>query len=257
MGFNIYEFEVLTFRCKLNRECRGYYCMKNAILHNRMEKSTIPTIARMVLLFAMLVSFTNINASETDSEATDSISGTSMIASGRMPVEMTAHDLVTKVYGVIDANVSRESLTEESGRMLNLMPEEDEFGLWLEHDCGYSISYYGLTPDVTAMAEFDNDSVKDFAFFFLFPYTDDDKESVNKRQAEFCGCLLQEMHDLGIDMGLNETAEALFELAGTYAGNFVEVRLIDELQSTGAGRYVVYLKVEPDAVSSADCMAAI
>lgn len=222
-----------------------------------MEKSTISAVTRMVLLFAMIVSFTNINASETESEATDSITGTSMIASGRMPVEMTAHDLVTKVYGVIDANVSRESLSEESSRMLNLMPEEDEFGLWLEHDCGYSISYYGQTPDVTAMAEFENDCVKDFAFFFLFPYSGDDKECVNKRQAEFCGCLLQEMQDMGIDLGLNVSAEALFELAGMYAGNFVEVRLIDELQDAGAGRYVLYLKVEPDAVTSADCVAAL
>lgn len=169
-----------------------------------------------------------------------------------LPVELTAADMVTKIYGVIDPDVSKEECVSETRRTLRLSPEDDQDCLWLETDGGYGINYYGLVPDVSAMARFDEERLSDFCFFFLFPYTASDKRESISRQTDFCGTLLQEMTDIGIPMDLDTATDALFEAVGDHKGSFVDVRLLDEKGNGGDGRYILILSVEPGAFTPAD-----
>lgn len=179
--------------------------------------------------------------------AIDSISRSESVIRRGMPENITAEDFITKVYGVFSPETTKDELCEDCRKVLNLMPAEDEMGLWLESADGYQLSYYGQTiPDVSAMATIDKGSVKDFGFFFLFPYTADTRENMNRRQADFCGSLLQEMQDLGVILAASTTTDALFDVSGEYEGNSLEMRLIDEsLPEAGNGRYILYLTVAP------------
>ena len=58
-------------------------------------------------------------------------------------------------------------------------------------------------------------------------------------------------------MGVDTSADALFEACGDYNGNFVNVRLLDEKMGNSEGRYVLYLSVEPRAFTPADNLAAL
>ncbi len=101
--------------------------------------------------------------------------------------------------------------------------------MWLDSSEGYCLSYYGMiVPQVSAIASIERDSVANFGFFFLFPFTTSNREDMNRRQAEFCGCLLQEMKDIGMTLAVISGSDSLFELAGDYMGNYVTVRLTDE-----------------------------
>lgn len=181
-----------------------------------------------------------------------------------MPLQLTARDFVTKVYGVFSPELCQDSIVGKARAILNLTPDADEYGLWLEDANGYSVSYYGMRPDVSALACFDNNSVSDFSFFFLFPYSGSDKrDEANSRQAEFCGALLQELADIGVTLGADASTDAMFEVSGDYAGNFVEMRLIEEESGPGrdvvpdrAGRFVVTLSVEPGSFTPADNIVA-
>ena len=175
------------------------------------------------------------------------------------PLELTARDFVTKVYGVLDSTLSTRSEICRASEGMNLAPSADSLGLWLETGDGYSVSYYGMTPDVTAMAQFEGD----FGFFFLFPYQQGERENANARQSEFCGALLQEMSDIGLVMGLDPLADTLFDAVGSYGANFVEMSLIEETAgssdtapATSAGRFIVTLTVRPNAYQPSDNLAA-
>lgn len=176
-----------------------------------------------------------------------------------LPVTLTASDMISKIYGVVDPEVSRQECIDQSRRTLRLTPEEDNGVLWLESDGGYRVNYYGLLPDVSAMARFDNDidGVNDYGYFFLFPYLANDKRESITRQADFCGTLLQEMADLGLPMDLNTATDDLFEAVGDYNGNFIDVRLLDDKGDNGEGRFILILSVEPNAFTQADNTAAL
>lgn len=174
------------------------------------------------------------------------------------PLSLTAEDMVTKVYGVLDTRLSKDECIAGTRQRLSLEPDDDESALWLESTDGYRIDYYGMRPDVAALARFDNNRVCDFCYFFLFPYVDnDDADSVanvgmsagaaddNPQRTEFCGSMLQEMHDCGMDLGTNVLSDDLFEVVGGYKGNFIDMRLIDD---PAASRYVLILAIEPDAL---------
>lgn len=170
------------------------------------------------------------------------------VTSRQIPVEVTAEDFITKVYGVFSPERSKEELCTDCKNILELLPEEDRMGLWLDSTEGYQISYYGQTiPDVSAMATIERDSVAGYGFFFLFPYEVSSREEMNARQAAFCGSLLQEMQDIGVVLGENQMADALFEVSGDYKGSMVDVRLIDEGRTDGSGRFVLYLRVDRKA----------
>lgn len=171
---------------------------------------------------------------------------------------VTAEDFVTKVYALFSADNSKNELCEDCKNMLSMIPSEDNMALWLDSADGYVLSYYGQTiPSVSALATIDNDSVANFGYFFLFPYDDLNHEEMNRRQALFCGCLLQEMQDLGASMGVNTLSDALFEASGDYNGNFVDFRLTEENTNGNTGRYVLYLSVEPHAFTATDALAAL
>ena len=44
---------------------------------------------------------------------------------------------------------------------------------------------------------------------------------------------------------------------GDYQGSLVDVRLLDDRNSDGSGRYILILSVEPNAFTAADDVAAL
>lgn len=182
----------------------------------------------------------------------------SLFSASAQCVNITAKDFVTKVYGICSPDRSKSELCDDCANALNLTPSEDNMGLWLDSADGYQLNYYGIVlTDVSAMATVESDSVSNFGYFFLFPYTSATKEEISDKQASFCGCLLQEMQDIGAMMGVNTVCDCLYEACGEYQGNFVDVRLSDETTDEGNGRYVLYLLVEPAGFKPVDNMAAL
>lgn len=171
-------------------------------------------------------------------------------------IELTAEDLVTKAYGVLDTDMS-QSQAIEFFDVMNLVPSEDNSRLWLDSIDGYVISYYGMTPMVSACARFTEESISDYSFFFLFPYVSNtDKETANSNQCEFCTTLLQELHDMGADMKANASSDLLFDTTGYYGYSNLNISLIDEGLTDNSGQYIVILEVEPNSFSPADNLIA-
>lgn len=172
-----------------------------------------------------------------------------------MPLLLTADDMLTKVYGVIDSGLDKEGVIKASETILDMSPTDDRACLWLDPSDGYGICYSGMQPDVSAMARFDRDSISDFGFFFLFPYQKADKHKTIEKQVLFCGSLLQEMHDMGAELGNDDSTDGLFDVSGDYNGNFVAVRLIDDPGADPQdpeGRYIMILSVEPRGFTESD-----
>lgn len=189
--------------------------------------------------------------------AKDAVADTTVIR--ELPLELTVADMVGKVYGVVNPDCSKKDCVAESRRVLRLTPEEDEGVLWLEADNGYRINYYGLVPDVSAMARFENgeENVSDFGYFFIFPYEGHAKADGVREQTDFCSSLLQEMRDIGLPMDLNTATDDLFEAVGDYNGSLVDVRLLDDRHVDGDGRFILILSVEPKAFTAADNALAL
>lgn len=235
-----------------------------------------------ISIFATMLSLASAaaagNPAMTDSESADTLR-TEMRSADKyvMPLNLTARDFITKVYGFVEDETTREGTVKASGRLCGLVPQEDEFGLWLNPECGYAVSYYGMTPDVEAMARFEKERLSNYGFFFLFPYKEGMREDANRRQSEFTGCLLQELHDLGLVVSLNEATDAIFDAVSDYEGNFVDLRLIEEVVSPDGseypdkmsakceasamtpeskGRFILILNVEPGGFTVSDNLAA-
>lgn len=195
----------------------------------------------------------------------DSTVSSKSVARLQLPLDLTAEDFVTKVYGVFKPSMTGKELSEASGKLLSLVPEQDEMGLWLNTDQGYDLKYYGMTPpETSAMARLERDSITDFGFFFIFPYDNTSKTEANRQQADFCGALLQELHDIGAILSSDEQSADLFEVTGEYKGHFLNARLIDETSYSkvtgnqdGSGRYILMLSIEPKGFSAADNLAIL
>lgn len=151
-------------------------------------------------------------------------------AKAAVTVPMTASDLMTKALGVIEAHITKEQCADCSRALLGLLPQEDETGFWLTSADGFSVSYDGQTPEVTARALYDGDELASFAYFFIFPS--------NRSQTRFCGALLQELADLGLTFDMLDS-DSLFDICADYEGNSVSIRLLDE-----AGQYVLAVNVD-------------
>lgn len=177
-----------------------------------------------------------------------------------LPVSVTAEDMLNKLFGVVDPGVSKDECVSQSRRVLRLTPEEEDGVLWLESDGGYGLNYYGMFPAVSAMARYgdgnDGGNVNDFGYFFLFPYSSASKQKVIGDQADFCGCLLQEMADMGLALDLYTATDDLFEAVCDYEGNFVNIRLLDDKYAAGAGRFILILSIEPGAFTAVDYLMA-
>lgn len=122
------------------------------------------------------------------------------ISRSMMPVEVNVNDLLSKVYGLSDCRLDSVSCIENVVERIGMMPVEDEFGYWLDSADGYRLSYSGMAPEVSSMAKFHKGKIRDFAFFFMFPYADGERDWANVRQARFAGNMLQEINDMGLDI---------------------------------------------------------
>ncbi len=184
------------------------------------------------------------------------------------PVIVTAADLVTKIYGAIDIpsatsdkNVSQKEQILKAGRAMRLNPEEDETGVWLESAAGYRVSYDGMTPDVSAVAEFDDDHLSSFGYFFFFPYAAGQRDKANLSQCAFCGSLLQEMYDMGSIVGVpadeDGIEDPLFTALGSYDGNHINVSLREQRKPDASGRFLLVVEVTPDVYNLYDSVMAM
>ena len=203
-----------------------------------------------------LVALLDLNAASSESgKSADSAKESAVASECGTPVAVTAHDMMTKVYGVLDSNLPKENCRQGARAALALDPEEEFSSLWLDTDSGYAIDFRGMCPEVSAMARFDNNDLSDFCFFFLFP-RDEENIGFGKRPEHgiFCGSLLQEMHDMGLEAGADRDTDDLFNVLGSYEGNLVDVRLVDD---TEGDRYILIVGVEPGAFSAADDLAAL
>lgn len=173
-----------------------------------------------------------------------------------MPLELTALDFVTKVYGVFDTGLSQNRTVEEAGRCLNLTPTADSTGLWLDSADGYAVSFYGMQPPVSAVAHFDDNGATGYCYFFLFPYSPGQWEEANRQQAMFCGSMLQEMNDFGLIIGVPDVSDAIFEAFGSYADNHINMRLCEECKPDMSGRFIFMLDITPRSFTHNDFIMA-
>lgn len=172
-------------------------------------------------------------------------------------IDVNAHDLITKIYGLVDSHSTRCECVAAVESALAMTPSEEEGDMWLDSKDGYQLRYSGLMPQMSGMARFDgNDAVAEYCYFFLFPYSGELRESVNRDQAEFTGCLLQEMYDMGMPLGVNTMSDDLMEVEGKYLGNDVDVRLLEQAYAPAAddmmanadnqpGRFILMFIVKP------------
>lgn len=173
-----------------------------------------------------------------------------------MPLELTAIDLLTKVYGVLDTGLDEKQAIEQAESAYDLTPSADSNGLWLDSADGYVVSYYGMTPPISAVAHYDDDGVADYSYFFLFPYNPGERHAADIAQCAFCGYMLQEMHDLGLMLGVPDSADSIFETVGSYNDCRLAMRLVEEQHADNSGRFILILKVEPGAFTPADDVLA-
>lgn len=173
-----------------------------------------------------------------------------------MPLELTAADLVTKVYGMLDTGLSRNEAIKEAGDRYRLTPSADSMGLWLDSADGYVVSYYGLTPPVSAVANYGSEGVTDFSYFFLFPYAAGERKNADSAQCIFCSCLLQEMNDMGLVVGVPDVTDSIFEVFGSCDDKWLNVRLVEQVQDDDSGLFVLMLNIVPDSYTGADGIMA-
>ena len=163
-------------------------------------------------------------------------------------LRVNAMDMLSKVYGTVSTAIGRQECVRSAQRDLALTPHFEEGALWLDSADGYALAYNGMSPEVSAMARYsDNDELSEYCYFFLFPFMDSGREHANKAQALFTGCLLQEMYDLGLDLGVNVESDDIMEVVGDMAGGSLEVRLMEDPTGPEGGRYILMLIVEPGA----------
>lgn len=223
------------------------------------------THLRLTVLTVVTLLFAFAAYAQKKSPAADSKVVKMLIAKKTTPVKVTAKDLVTKVFGVADSNLNGSDLKKSVAKSLSVTPQEDEGGLWLDPTDGYAVSYYGMVPQVSAVAMYDGDDsdhLAYFSYFFLFPYANGSRDNANYEQCAFCTTLLQEMEDIGMDMGGATPTDALFEAIGNYGENTVNIRLVEQNSNSttvvdpdhasGDGRYIIVLNVEPGAYNEAD-----
>lgn len=176
------------------------------------------------------------------------LSGSSTSAA---PLEVNAKALITKVYGVASTSLHKHEICDAALQHLSMQPEEEESGMWLDSEDGYELSYRGMSPKMCAMAHFNNNTLTEYRYFFIFPYISDNRAEANSNQADFAGSLLQEISDLGADMGSDILTDAIFATYGSYGESHLEVTLTDD-----STQYILMLKIEPEAFLANDSLMA-
>ena len=223
-------------------------------------------IKRVIMLMALICGANAVEAMATTSlsemtaaeiisllPVADSMKASAYDTHNTEAIQVSGHDLLTKAYGTINSVNSSEGTIDLARKEMKVIPTKAEDYLWLDSSNGYNLDYYGMSPEVSALVRLENDSISDYGFFFLFPYSDSDKMCVTADQVDFSTVLLQEFQDMGMDMGANPYTNDLFEVNGNYTENYVAMRLIDDSEG---GRYILFLSVEPNAVGEMDKVMA-
>lgn len=185
-----------------------------------------------------------------------SILGLTAYARPSAPIMVSASDLISKVYGVVSPSLTPRAMADSISDSIDMVPTEEDENLWLDSDEGYNLTYSDMAPETSAVACFDHDSLTNYAYFFIFPY-DGSRNDANNRQTEFCGSLLQELYDLGLEMGLDSTPLAaevtengdtlsmtLFSVCARHGIDIIDITLQDQPDIDG-GRFLVTLNVAP------------
>lgn len=165
---------------------------------------------------------------------------------------VNVNDMLTKVYGLIPATLDEWTMTGEAA-VMGLVPVKEDGGLWLDSAEGYRLSYAGVSPEVSARAEYEDGALTGFTYYFIFPYEcDRTREIANKEQCRFCGSMLQEMNDMGVEMAAGESdPEMLIDASGVYGDSQLKVNLLDD-----DNRFLLILSVTPEAFTAADSLLA-
>lgn len=163
------------------------------------------------------------------------------------PIRVSASDLISKAYGMVDPTLPLEQFKEAVKRDIHLTPTTDEYGMWLETADGFSLIYGGQAPEVVAKAAFKGSDLSDFAYFFIFPYASAKRESADVAQSEFSTRLLNDLHTLGLPMVGSSTmvADAIFIAGAESDEGSLAVRLDEEKSTDGSGRFVLMVSIEP------------
>lgn len=222
-----------------------------------MKTSFINIILKSTTAALMLLAV-SFNASASDSEAPKDVIVSGLSTAGASPIIVTAADLVTKVYGALEPTATMEETMAYAGAKLKMMPEKEDENLWLDSDKGYVVSYSGMTPEVSAVAQFDDDSLSSFGYFFIFPYNATNRDEANRHQCSFCSSLLQEMYDMGSIVGMpvmenantsadeaDEADDSLFDVLASYEGNNINMSLKEESLDNATGRFLLIVEVTP------------
>ena len=220
-------------------------------------KSTIVKSTVLSLAFFSVATFSEASASTALSEMTaaeiisllpesDSSVNTADLGNRDM-IQVSGHDLLTKAYGTVSAVNSSKGTIRMATEEMNLTPSRENDYLWVDSAEGYNLEYKGMSPDVSALVRLENDSISDYGFFFLFPY-----DNSSEDQAKFSLTMLEDFEKMGIDLGANAYTSDMFEVSGDYSDNYMAMRLINDPEGE---RYILFLSVEPNAISEADRVA--
>lgn len=210
-------------------------------------KKTISIISIFIALVALTPAAAGKNTKNHTAEAPNGAEVTGAIKN-LLPIEVRATDMMTKIYGLVPDSASRDEAISYVLANYSLVPEEDEYGLWLDSDSGYLLSYFGVEPRVSAMAFFDptDGSVGNYEYFFIFPYREGHRGAANRSVTEFCSNLIQEIGDLGTDPGVNVASDAVFEVVAEYDNRSIDVMLTEDTPTSDAeGRFLLTLSVVP------------
>lgn len=225
------------------------------------------SLAILMTMFPLMASASESNSSAVGYESPKDMITSRLAAHAASPVIVTAADLVTKVYGVIEPVANMDETVNHTAKAINLIPEVDGTDLWLDSDKGYQVSYSGMTPEVSAVAQFDDNTLSSFGYFFIFPYAADGRDEANRCQCNFCTSLLQEMYDMGsiVGMPVEETAgsadnasdsESLFNVLASYEGNNINLSLKELTQDDASGRFLLVVEVTPGLSNPYDSVMA-
>lgn len=162
------------------------------------------------------------------------------------PVKLTASDLVEKAYGVADPELGREGCRRMAEDKFSGSPVEEDGADWMSEGEGFIISYHGQSPEAEAMVRYVNDMVDGYGYIFYFPYGASQREAANKEQCKFCSALLDELCEMGAEMGADPATTELFDVDGRLNGRDVQLTLSEDVESKAANHELQAGAIDPD-----------
>ncbi|MDE6810792.1 MAG: hypothetical protein K2J15_00405 [Muribaculaceae bacterium] len=176
------------------------------------------------------------------------------------PVDVNASDIIGKVYGITAPSCNQVDCRQAVAEHFGKLPCKEDGGEWLTSDEGLILRYSSMSPEVDAMARYENGKVAGFGYIFYFPYEAHCRKSANSSQCEFCRALIQELADMDVYMVANPMTDSLFEISGEYNGNDISLILREEIENENvtanqlagtvpadrSGQFVLLVSVVPE-----------